>query len=300
MPAKPYVGLLAPVEPLALASTLIVYPPITTRASSADAVKGSDAALQYLRSVQQIIRGPGLKTIRAAFTFSDSRRRGPAALSPPNSPASARFHDPDQLNDAAANAKSLWHCAEDFWHVVGWAFNCAVIHKKRWERWKLWLDIILSFLETDWDECIKFREPESVERQTALQDTLIWQYICSQEPLAGNTRKRISRAIFASADPQSLKEFAQVWDKETQEPKAKDTKKHSGHVDFETGDIGDYASDDEDTLVVKGRKTRNTTKDSHTSVPALENAIIPDYDAAVERFGGMDAVDLRQRLVALV
>jgi hypothetical protein len=293
--------LLAPPSQLALASTLVVYPPITTRATSADAIKGSDAALKYLRCVQTTVHRSAetLKTFQTAFAFIDSRRRDMSLHSPLNTPSSRRGHDIEQLSDVAANAKSLWRCAEDFWHVVGWAFNCSVKHKKRWGRWKLWLDVMLSFIEAEWDGCTKNGD--------RLEDTLIWQYICSQEPLAGNTRKRILRAIYASGDPHSLREFVQVWDKETEAPKSKDTKKDVGPVDFETGDMGFYASEDEDVAMqdaprsaVRGRNAKNTPKVSDTCLPPLEEAFIGDYDAAVQRLGGMDAVNLRQRLVTLV
>lgn len=300
VPAKPYAGLLAPPSQLALAATLIVYPQITTKARSIDTVKGSDAALKYLRCVHDTVdlSAESLKTYRTAFTFAGSRRRT-NVFSPLNTPSSTRVFDVEQLTDVAANAKSLWRCAEDFWHVVGWAFNCSVIHKKRWERWKLWLDIILGFLEAEWDHCTRNGD--------LLQDTLIWQYICSQEPLAGNTRKRILRAIYATGDAQSLNEFAEVWDKETQDPKPKDTEGRAGLVNFDTGDIGDYASEDEDVemdgaraSVAKGRKTRNASKTSDDILPSLDEAFILDYNAAVTRLGGMDAVNLRQRLILLV
>jgi hypothetical protein len=292
--------LLAPPSQLALASTLIAYPPITTRATSTNAIKGSDAALEYLRCVHDTVlwSAESLDTFRTAFAFTESRRRDTSLHSPLSTPPSRRGYDGEQLSDVAANAKSLWRCAEDFWHVVGWAFNCSVKYKKRWGRWSLWLHTMLGFIEAEWEACSKIGD--------RLQDTLIWQYICSQEPLAGNTRKRIFRAIYATGDPQSLKEFAQVWDKETEAPKPKNTKKDAGPVDFETGEMGVYASEDEDVEMqdaprsLRGRNAKNTSKTSDTSLPPLEDAFIGDYDAAVQRLGGMDAVSLRQRLVTLV
>lgn len=293
---------------LALASTLVAYPPVTTKAVSTEAPKGSDAALRYLRCVHDTVRGPGYKTIRAAFTFSDSRRR-PTLRSSSSSPSSPHVRDIDQLNDIAANSKSIWHCGEDFWHVVGWAFNCSVVQKKRWARWRLWLDVMLNFLETEWDDCIKNSDPHSVERQNLLQESLMWRYITSQEPLAGNTRKRIFKAILATGDPQSLKEFPEVWHQETAEVKQEDTsRKHTGPIDFNEGNIGDYESEDEDvemqdapqSTVKTRRSTRNAPGSSESPLLPLEDAFIPDYEAAMSRFGGMDSVDLRQRLIALV
>lgn len=308
MPAKPYVGLLASAPQLALASTLVAYPPITTKATSSDAQKGSNAALRYLRSVFDTIGGPGYKTISAAFVFSDTRRRHPAARSPLTSPTASGF-DIEQLNDAAAHSKSIWQRAEDFWHVVGWAFNCSVLHQKRWTRWKLWLDVMLDFIEAEWDSCTKHDEHQSKERQAALQESLLWRYIASQDPLAGNTRKRILRAIFAAGEPQALKEFHEVWDRETAEPKEKDThRRHTGPLNFDTGDMGDYDDEDEDVemqdapqAATQGRRSRrNATNPADTSLSPLEDAFFPDYEAAVARLGGVDAIGLRQRLIALV
>ena len=297
VPAKPYVGLLASAAQLALASTLVVYPPITTKATSTEALKGSDAALRYLHCVRETVDAPGYKTMRTAFVFSDSRRRGHGLGSAPSSPSSAHGHDVEQLNDVAANRMSLWRRAVDFWHVVGWAFNCSVVHKKRWARWKLWLNVTLSLLEADCDDC------------TMLQETLIWRYITSQEPLAGNTRKRMFRAILATADSLSLKDFPEVWDKEAAEPKEKDSqRKRTGPIDFNTGDIGDYESEDENVEMQdapqptskRGRPRKNASRPSETTLPPLEEAFIPDYEAAVARLGGTDAIDLRQRLIVLV
>ncbi|KAF1967089.1 hypothetical protein BU23DRAFT_484584 [Bimuria novae-zelandiae CBS 107.79] len=309
VPSKPHAGLLAPVAQLALASTLVVYPPITTKATSADALKGSDAAVRYLRCVHDTVDLPVYKTIRAAFTFSDTRWRGPALLGQPSSPSSAFTHRAEQLHVVAANSKSLWSCAEDFWHVVGWAFNCSVIHKKRWARWKLWLELMLDFLEADWDSCIKKNNPLP-ERVAKLQESLIWRYITSREPLAGNTRKRMFAAILATGDSRSCKDFPEVWLEETAEAKQRDThRKDTGPIDIDAGDMDDYGGDEEDVEMqdapqpaVKRETSRrtNTSQTSEYFLPPLEDTFIPDYEAAVARLGGIDAVDLRQRFIALL
>ncbi|KAJ4295270.1 hypothetical protein N0V90_007281 [Kalmusia sp. IMI 367209] len=301
VPAKPYVGLLAPAAHLALASTLVVYPPTSTRATSADARQGSDAALRYLRCVHDTIRGPGYKTVKDAFSFTHTRRRGVASAAANH----VERLDVERLDTLAANAHSLWQRAEDFWHVIGWAFNCAAIHKLRWERWRLWLDVTLDFLEADWDDCAKYGAQEPTERDAMLQDTLIWRYISSQDPAISNTRRRIIKAIFAVGDAQSLQQYPEVWDKETMEAKPPDAKSETiGLVDFENENDGDYMSDDEDTVMINaprraagGRSSKNPLS---ASMPSLEDAFTGDYNAAVQKLGGIDAVDLRQRFVALL
>ena len=51
-----------------------------------------------------------------------------------------------------SDADSVWQRAEDFWHVVGWAFRCSVLHPERWERWQIWLQFMCNVLEDDWKE----------------------------------------------------------------------------------------------------------------------------------------------------
>lgn len=309
MPAKPYVGLLATAAQLALASTLVVYPPVTTKSTSKDVIKGADAALRYLHCVRDTIAGPGYKNIKVAFAFSHGRRRKPGAGSPLSSPASSHAFHAEHVNNIAANAKSLWTCADDFWHVVGWAFNCSVVHKARWARWRLWLDIMLHFLEAEWDGCIKSTDPESEEREVILQDTILWRYVASQDPTVGNTQKRVLKAILAAGDAKALKEFPEIWDKETTRPKQKDKQKEHGQsFSFDTDTIGDSESDGEDVPMrdglqsaVKGRRSkRNAPETSDTALSPLEGALISDHEAAITRLGGIEAVDLRQRLLALV
>lgn len=310
VPAKPYVGLLAPPVQLALASTLIVHPPDTTKTHSTERLKGSDAALRYLRCVHNTIEGPAYKSVRRAFTFPEKsiRRRAPAQRAGTLTPSpTAAGNDIDRLGTEAANSQSIWQRAEDFWHVVGWALNCSILHKKRWERWKLWLDITLDFIEADWEECLRQCQLGLTERDGTLEDSLLWQYISEhgrQEPNIGGTRRRIVKAILAAGDAKSLEQFPEIWVKETEGPKVQNNdKSYVGTVNFETGELGDYASDIEDDIMYDAPRasTRRKIKDvTDASLPPLDNSAIPDYESAVERLGGMEAVLLRQRLIALL
>ena len=56
------------------------------------------------------------------------------------------------LNDILGNEESLWSRADDFWHAVGWAFNCSVRYPGRWERWRIWLELMCDVLQDDWNE----------------------------------------------------------------------------------------------------------------------------------------------------
>lgn len=303
VPAKTYAGFLAPAVQLALASTLITHPRLTTKTRSADAIKGSNSALRYLRCVQQTLDGPAYKTIRKAFSFPDerTRRRVPRNGGSPSPGASS---DIERLDGLVANAQSVWHRGEDFWHVVGWAFNCSVVHKKRWDRWKLWLEIMLDFLEADWEAAMKDGREDFANKGSILQESLILQYVSSQDPTNRTTRRRINRAILAMADGHSMVQFPEVWPNETIELKPQDEKKKPvGHVDFETGELGDYASDDEDVPMhgaPQRSRERSRLRRLSNASPDPQDGPVASFSDAVERLGGAEAIQLRQRFVALV
>ncbi|EMD60226.1 hypothetical protein COCSADRAFT_184738 [Bipolaris sorokiniana ND90Pr] len=299
-PARPYVGYLAPPAYITFASSLIVDPKCTTKAQSKDVIKGADAALQYLQCMRTTIDSPAYPTIRKAFSFPEERNRrrapgyrGGGSLSP--EPGG----DIERIAGDAANEKSLWYCAEDFWHIVGWAFNCACVYKKRWSRWKLWLAVILDFLEADWEVCVRQSRDDDVDAETFFQESLLSHYIVGDESAPTNRarRRRIVKAIFATGMPESLKEYPEIWDRETAEPKRKkDEEQRIGEVDFETGDIADYASDDE----MQDASEDEDGEDADEASAFQDYKSIQNTQDAIEHLGGHDAIELRQRLLALL
>lgn len=288
-PALPYIGFLAPASYISLASSLVAYPTLTTKAQSSDAVKGADAALHYLQCIQTTIDDPAYPLVRNALVFTNDRkrRRTPAFRNVRGSASPEPSGDVERLAGPAANKESLWHRAEDFWHIVGWAFNCSIAHKKRWDRWKLWLSAMLDFLEADWDICVKQSEKNEHNEDLCLKDSLIWYYIAyNVDPTNRTVRRRIAKSVFAMATPESLKEFQEVWDEETAVPKQKaSSDQHVGDVDF------DYDGDEEmqDAPEEMPRSNISSSDNGHMSVCD-----------AIEALGGTDAVDLRQRFIALV
>lgn len=272
---------------------------MTTKAASKDAIKGADAALRYLHCVQATIDEPAYPAIRKAFTFPEerTRRRGPGQRSAAGSLSPEPGGDIERIAGLAANAQSLWYRAEDFWHIVGWAFNCSVAHKTRWDRWKLWLGTMLDFLEADWDVCVKQSNKDQPRQEAILRESLLWHYIVGDaESTNRGMRRRIVKAILSVATPESRKEFPEVWDKETAEPRRQqDGHQKVGEVDFETGDVADYDSDEE---MQDAPEQTDADDESETSSILGDTSIYGMYEAA-ERLGGQDAIELRQRLVAL-
>lgn len=298
-PAQPHVGSLAPPAYIAFAASIIADPKFTTKAQSKDAIKGADAALRYLQCLHTTIDGPAYPTIRKAFSFPEerNRRRGPGhrregSLSP--EPGG----DIERIAGEAANEKSLWCRADDFWHIVGWAFNCSAVNKKRWARWKLWLANMCDFLESDWDMCVRQAKAEDVDEETILHESLLWHYILGDEstPTNRSRRRRIVKAVLATGTPESLKDYPEIWEKETVEPKRKKEEDQPvGEVDFETGEIADYGSDEEMQDTEDTDSEGADEQDSDTSDSEINNV----HDA-IEYLGGQEAIDLRHRLIALV
>ncbi|KAF2744128.1 hypothetical protein M011DRAFT_480203 [Sporormia fimetaria CBS 119925] len=326
VPAPRYHAFLAPVPHLALAATLIAYPNITTKAKSVDQRKGADAALRYLHHVQCAVH-PLHGALKRSFTFPEVTERTRRAR-PANEEEewSRSVEDDEKLSGLPANAGSIWLRASDFWHAVGWAFNCSVAHRKRWERWKLWLDIMLKFIEADWKahgKRCEVKELRGVEAEEEMMKSLLWHHICSGTPTSRQSRRRIARAILATATPESMKEFPEVWARETEDfrPKKKETK-FKADADIDSDHFGDFlnAAVDGSNSPPPRRSASNTTpgsvrqsrsksvksSKSSKSTRSEDNDDDDDKPPApqplddVESLGGMDAIHLRQRLLALL
>jgi hypothetical protein len=299
-PAKPYIGYIAPPAYIAFASSLVVYPKITTKTSSRAAKRGSDAALRYLRCLHTTIDGPAYPAIRKAFSFTEehSRRRAPAYRSAAASQSPEPGGDIERIAGEAASAESVWTRAEDFWQLVGWAFNCSVLHKKRWACWKSWLGMKLDFLEADWDFCVKSSHADGTTEATVFQESLLWHYIVGDATSVNrNMRRRIVKAILATGSVESLKDFPEIWAKETEEQKRrKKPEEELELVDFETGKMGDYESD-EDMHDALDEQSEDST---HGESSSSGSSLLRNLHDAVDHLGGSDAVELRQRLIALV
>lgn len=306
-PDKPYPALIAPPQQLALASSLVVYPPITTKAKSADRQKGADAALRYLRNLRSTIN-PLTEGFMPSFTFAieNAKRRYRSV----GSSSDDDNEDRERLNCLAATSESLWTRAEDFWHVVGWAFNCSVEHKKRWERWKLWLAAMLDLVEAEWEERVRLYNEDSTKDDSILTASLLWRYIASQDPQSRATRRRILRAILATGTNQSKKEFPEVWHNETVERKVEDNISGPRKIDISKDDFGEYGGDEEYEAIEGTLKvpTRGSRRIPWKNLPSTlddegeedEGELIHGPEHAVEKLGGTDAIYSRQRLLSLV
>ncbi|KAI9745001.1 MAG: hypothetical protein M1835_002632, partial [Candelina submexicana] len=301
-----------PHQHLSLAATLVIHPSLTTRASSIERVRASNTALRLLRLSNKLL-GPPNANFATAFTFTNpgglrrstgQRRRATEGDSPSSN------EDLDTVNIALAKAGSLWTRAEDFWHVVGWAFNCSVLWPKRWARWKLWLEFMLDVLRDDWEERVRMDEERTDwdDGVDFLEESMMIKYLSSDFNRYGGNR-RVIRAVFADGSPKSLNEFKEIFKNETSE-RAKDSgiKKLAVKVNVDEEIYGDYIEPDEDSDDDEEPQSLEPPCSSQTSDEALltppqngnavhQSSITPD---GATPLGGMDSLQLRQRFLALL
>ena len=297
---------------VALAATLVVHPSMTNRALSPEQVRAADEALSYLDHLLALV-GPSNSKFTIAFSFSHlaspraGRQRGPV-----NQDDELEMDDGHgNLHVGLANHSSIWNQAKDFWHVVGWAFNCSTRYPSRWDRWKLWLDFILRVMEDDlkqWQATSGTDQSKDSASGLAIESTLLAHYLAS----AGENqseKRRVMKAIFANGSKKSLAEFGEVWKNETQERKKREETFVSKRrrLDFDAGDFGDYMDIDEEEDEHEERTAQPTTSMRRSVRKRLNSPpAVSDYnaghndDGARQDLGGTSSISLRQRFVALV
>ncbi|KAB8208314.1 hypothetical protein P875_00095320 [Aspergillus parasiticus SU-1] len=301
---------------LALAATFLVHPSTTTRAKTAEQEEASNVSLRLLR-LANTIAGPVSAKLGIAFSFThfEASRHGRRRRADDEQP---QDDDTKPLNLDLAQSASVWSRAEDFWHAVGWAFNCSVLHRERWEKWQIWLEYMCEVLEDDWNERKRMSDRNTNIDHKVLKDSLLFRYIT--ETTAGYGRnRRILRAIFADGGSTSVNEFREVFHHELKKPKQdKNTKKREVQVNIDEDQYGDYLTDDDDDSsdnnnnkndpdTVSKRPTRQTkrprrgtrAKDSK-SADAVDTTSAVYALSDVSSHGGFQSLALRQRLLYLL
>ena len=283
---------IAPPPFLALISTLTVHPTLTTRAKSADRTQASVLAGRYVRILLENV-GPVRSNFTGAFRFNpgdaslrSTRRAGRRKT------AEKSDNGSEVIENDLANKGSLWANAEDFWHVVGWALNCSVLHKRRWEVWRLWLEFMLDVLEADW-------ELRRAEGKEALSQSLIVSFIRGAARTGGG-KTRILRAIFADGQHRAANEFQEIWRNETKELKKTGNEKKMAEqkIDIGADDYGDYLDEENDADLEDesdGVKSHVTPK-----IKSSSKSTIAEASNGSSILGGMEAIHLRLRLLSIL
>lgn len=242
--------------------------------------------------------GPVHSRLDEAFVFSGvgiSSRRGSGggrrrATAGDTSPTS---NDSDGILNDLASTGAIWAQVEDIWQVVGWAFNCSVLHEKRWASWRGWIEYMLDVFEEDW----KVRELQDIESGDEEADeqreqSMIMRSLCAEGVTAGRERK-IVRAIFADGSSRSAAEFPEIWKNETRERrKGIEPKKIPSKIDIEADNYGDYLDEDEDF--------DSESSDPNNPPETLSPSLPPPLTDLSTPLGGTQALNLRLRFLSLL
>lgn len=273
---------------------------MTTRATSAKREEEANLALRYLRLVLETV-GPLNGNLYDAFAFSglgtSSRRGGNGRRRETGDDVSPNGTF-DIIENDLAQSEAIWARVEDIWQVIGWAFNCSVLHKKRWSRWHLWLDYMLDVLQKDWET--RGAEPEgdnitNIDRSPR-ENSMIIRSLNFEGTTTGRGRK-ILRAVFADGSSKATAEFPEIWRNETKERKKDlDPKKIEAKIDIEADNYGDYMDDDSDSDL----EDNNPVLSDPLSPPTENHTFTPELSNLATPFGGTDATNLRLRILALL
>ncbi|KAM3425224.1 hypothetical protein BST61_g7178 [Cercospora zeina] len=302
-----------PPQHLALASTLIIHPSMTTRTDDPDKQLAADHALKYLRELVAMV-GVESAGLREALQFGQSNTTRSGRSKRAKTRRSDTSYENDENDDTSrfrshfAEKQSLGVNAQDFWAVVGWAFNCSVKHKARWQRWRVWLRLMLDIMQRDVEGHGKVRG-----KSIALSKTLFAQYM-STVGAGRNNLRRLMRAVLADGSEKSIREFGEIWKNETKPPKKQQESRPAKRrkLDLDNDEYGDYLENDseEDTAATRSARARSATASGRrrSRTPAHLETGNEDCDSgfeddtevdAIEAFGGMEAIHLRQRFLAI-
>lgn len=200
------------------------------------------------------------------------------------------------MGGVVANQGRIRVSAKDFWHVVGWAFNCSVVYPKRWKYWKAWLGYMLDVLDADWEE----REAEDREgglastqssdmSQSMLQESMLVKYLADSNGRTTAVR-RVVAAVFAAGSLDDLRSYPEVFQNETREAQEQNGQKRK-RVDSIKPGFGGFGDINMD-LFSSSPPTDQTFDSSQNSVE--EDATTDPWMAYPE------SIFLRQRILVMV
>ncbi|KAI1443363.1 hypothetical protein F5Y02DRAFT_221042 [Annulohypoxylon stygium] len=285
-----------PPSQLSLLNTAIVHPKFTTRPREEGWAEVSVESLVFLRCLLDRF-GPINSGFKEAFRFFNaSRHDTPDTYYSDDDDFGAE----DDGDGSYAQLKrgyhqdGLWRRGQDFFRVVGWAFNCSVLYPNRWRHWRHWLEFMLDVLEQDLHERQKLDEESGRSDCPMLSDSILAAYVSQRSGRgAGGGLKWIMDAIFADGSASSSARFQEIWQKEHKEnPKSINKKRKRETVNIDKGNFGGYMDDDS---VSSSHTSEPPTPQKRRKHSGLGN---PDFQALEPAY--VESIPLRQRLFSLL
>jgi len=301
--AKP--ALVPPPRYIEIVSGLLVHPRYTTQAPPKESQEIASRSIAYLRNLLAIV-GPLNANFSEAFSLESHTRSRSARRNRSHSDidggSSESDSDDERIRGVVANKGRIRSCALDFWHLVGWAFNCSVGYPKRWRYWKVWLEYMLDTLEADWnereqrdknDDAFKLRLEEDQNAECdfkMLRKSLLVTYLSGAKGRSSAV-KRIVKAAFADGGPDDSRAYPEIFENETREVKvlAGQKRKRDDRVAILEERYGEYDEDEAEDVSFDCSQF----EDENTETTS-------DVDCSVPVLGGPDSIALRQRVLTLL
>lgn len=284
-----------PPAQLAVVATLAIQPKHTSKLSNPVAHDISSLSMSYLRDLLATV-GSVNGRLREAFVFRGEggrREGGRRRRSSDHLPIHGLESDEDHIRGRTANAGSIWMRGQDFWRVLGWAFNCSALYPHRWRWWKPWLEYMVDVLEADYEERRRLDDECSSKEAGScnypmLQESLLVSYITPKNSRS-SPLKPIMSALFADGSTSSTSIYTEVFKNETKIASTSSKKRKRFHVDLENDNFGDYDNDSS-----TGGSEPPTPEHKRTSARTIDGSIPWTTSALTE------TITLRLRLFALV
>jgi hypothetical protein len=288
-----------PPNQLALLNTILVHPDFTTRPREESWPNASAQSLDYLRSLLSSV-GPVNGRFKEAFRFGSGLRwsRGDSPQSDSGTDMLDDSSDEAQLHGRYAQ-QSISRRGQDFFSVVGWAFNCSVLYPNRWEHWRQWLDFMLDVLEADL--CERARLDEEAHTRAAdqnsqceyplLKDSMLAGYISQRSGRSSGGLKWIMKAIFADGSKSSASLFQELWHNEHRGGSKKAIHKRKREINIEKGEFGGLLDDDDSVY---------SSQASEPPTPQKRRKPTTKYEFQSLETAYVDSIPLRQRVFVLL
>ncbi|ORY59246.1 uncharacterized protein BCR38DRAFT_66921 [Pseudomassariella vexata] len=286
-----------PPNQLAVLNTIVIHPDFTTRAQDPCWNEVASDSLVYLRNLLQTV-GPINGRFKDAFHFVSRWSRHETPSSDSGRELIEDTQGETQLNGKYAK-ESVWRRGQEFFNVVGWAFNCSVLYPNRWAYWKQWLEFMCDVLETDLHE--RHRLDVEAHRRDGvfegkckflqLEDSILNSYMMQRTGRSGRLKWFI-KAIFADGGQSSNSLFQEVWHKE-HKGKSRNTamnKRKREKVNIEKGQYGAWLDDD----------SIYSSQASEPPTPQKKGSGSLKYDMQTLSPPFVESIALRQRLFALI
>jgi hypothetical protein len=169
---------------------------------------------------------------------------------------------------------------------------------------------MLDYLEAELDARMELCNEDEASQVDVLKQSLLWHYISSEPPESRSTRKRIVKAVLAMDTSESRSSYPEIWEEETLEPTIPEQDTFQNDIDIEKGHLGDFGRADEDVVMQNAPSSTRTSTSRRrrgqgsalTEIYGIDEDLydIGSVGEAVERLGGVEALQLRCRLLTLL